>query len=387
MKLSKKLLAVILSLIMVFSAVIPAVSASDTVKASSIISTESPVFTTEQYLSILNPIKTILRTLSGKAPDYESNFSLEFRDGVATELCNYIRDNSGLDIISLLQETVDLDTTGLEYVYELTGADTTAIRDALYSLRFKADEKGQSFPSILFYFLGNYLSVIKKVEIYTIPYGDDGTTRVCIDIVRMDGTAETIPLDLYFSPDSVAYGQNGNGILGLGYECSVYDLLIYATVNCWMRSFGFCLFYDIFCYTTPFFNYVTRRFKFDYADKEWMVQVWKGNYVVANGSEVGIYNREKGSFGSYYDCYDGLMNMSLKLSYGDEIIYDISGEHWWMNGFKLGKTLYKPNSMTMEFSIELIDEEMANALADSINNHYRHDVSCTVNNKTVTAVW
>lgn len=29
-----------------------------------------------------------------------------------------------------------------------------------------------------------------------------------------------------------------------------------------------------------FFHYVTRRFKFEYNDLEYMIQIWKGNYTV-----------------------------------------------------------------------------------------------------------
>lgn len=385
MKLSKKIISVILILVTVFSISAPASTAFSPLYSEILAPAERPVLTTAKFLQILKPLTTVLRSILGRDL-IESNVEIGVREGVTLDLCNYILENSGFDIPALCKE-IPIDTSLLEFFYTVTDTDTAKIRAEINKLRKQADAEGNRTKSYVLYFFENYLTVIKKVDIYSVPFGNDGTTRVLLDLTHMDGTVETILTDIFFSPDGLVHGEKGNGLLGLGYECSVYDLLIYATVDCWMKDFGFCYFYDFFCYTTPFFNYLTRRFKFEYGGKEWMVQIWKGNYLIANGAEVGIYNREKGSFGSYYDCYDGTMKMSLKVSYGDEVIYDIENEHWWLNGFKLGDTLYKPSLLKMEFSIELLDEEMANALAEAIENNYRHDVSCTVEGNKVSAIW
>lgn len=381
----KRILSVFLILLIIFSITVPA-NAYTINSPQYILTDRINAVTTAQILKAINVIKKTLNALAGRSPDYESNMTVELKEGRALELCTYIRDNSGLDIEALC-ESFSLDTTLLENFYTVTSSDTTAIRDAIHSLRQRTDNQGNNVLSIVLYFLENYLTVMKKIDVYTVPFGDDGTTQVGILITRMDGTTEDIPVDIYFSPDGVAYGRDGNGILGLGFECSVYDLVIYATVNCWMRDFGFCFFYDFFCYTTPFFDYVTRRFKFEYDGMEWMVQVWKGNYIAANGCEIGIYNRDKGSFGTYYNCYDGMMNMSLNLSYADNIILETNGEHWWLNGFKLSSTLYKPSAMQLNFSIEMPDEEMAELFAESVSNHYMHDTSCTIDGRTVCVNW
>lgn len=381
----KKLISLLLAVIIIFSAVVP-VNAYTLNSVQYLVTDEIKAVTTVQVLRALNIIKRTINVFIGRSPDYESNMTVELKEGMALELCTYIRDNSGLDIEALC-ESFSLDTTSLEKFYTLTSADTTAIRDSLHTLRQKSDEDGNGVLSMVIYFLENYLTVMKKIDIYTVPVEDDGTTQVGILITRMDGTTEDIPIDIYFSPEGVAYGKDGNGILGLGFECSVYDLVIYATVNCWMRDFGFCFFYDFFCYTTPFFDYVTRRFKFDYDGMEWMIQVWKGNYIAANGCEIGIYNRDRDSFGTYYDCYDGMMNMSFNLKYGDKTVLEAEGEHWWLNGFKLSSTLYKPSAMKLSFTVEFLDKEMAEKFADSVNNHYMHDTSCTVDGNSVSVVW
>ena len=385
MKLSKKITSIILVIVTVFSIAAPAATANSPVYSAFLAPLERPVLTTAKFLQIIKPIVIAIRNLTGRG-FVDSNVEINFREGVALDLCNFILENSGFDIPALCKE-IPLDTSMLEFFYSVTDIDTAKVRAEIHKLREQADAEGDTTKSYILYFLENYLSVIKNVDIYTVPFGEDGTTRAMLDLTRMDGTVETVYTDIFFSPEGLVYGRYNKGLLGLGFECSVYDLLIYATTDCWMKDFGFCFFYDFFCYTTPFFDYLTRRFKFDYDGKEWMVQIWKGNYVIANGCEVGIYNRDEEKFGSYYDCYDGTMNMSVKLSCGDNIIYEIEQEHWWLNGFKLGNTLYKPSEMTMDFSIELPNEEMAAALADAINSHYMHDVSCTVDGTKINAIW
>jgi len=185
-------------------------------------------------------------------------------------------------------------------------------------------------------------------------------------------------------------GKDGGSILGIGFEFSYEELLLYAQTNVWMRDFGFTVLYDLFCYTTPFFFYNTRRIKFDYNGLEWMVQIWKGNYLVSNGAEVGIYNRQPGSFGTYYDCANDeqMLNMSMKLYHGDDLILERPEQlHWWITGFKISDTLYPARHLTLDFTIEMPDEEMLAAFCEAVDNHYRNDMTYTVDGLKVNVIW
>lgn len=344
------------------------------------------IIRTVQFFKAAGKVLKLLN--AGSTPEFE------FHEGAAIELCNYIAQNSAVDVVNIVSN-VPAKAALLEKYYTLTDTDTTALRDEIYKLRDEAYQNDNEPLALFFYFLGAYMSVIEKVDIFTVD-GDDGITRVGITATFMDGSDETIITDIYFSPDGLVYGPNEAGLQFLGFECSVYDLMIYATVNCWMKDFGFCLFYDFFCYITPFFNYNTRRYKFEYGDREWMVQAWKGNYLVSNGAEVGIYSRDKDGFGSYYDCYDGVMPMGLRLSHGDgtvlspgdgTVIFEIEQEHWWINGFKLSNDLFAPNELTAEYYIEMPDEDMALAFAEAVNSHIMEDATATVDGARVTVIW
>ncbi len=342
---------------------------------------EKNIVSASKMMDFLKPAIFLYELIFGR-----KFIDVEIDDSNALELCNYIKENSELDIVGILQK-IPVKSNGLELFYKLSDTDTTAIRNSIYSLRDKANANNNSSLALVLYIFGAYMSVIESAEVYSVPYGDDGSKRIVLKVYFIDGNFEEIHTDIYLSDDGYAYGPDEKGIQLLGFECSVYDLMIYATVNSWMRDFGFCFLYDLFSYTTPFYNYITRRYKFDYDGKEWMIQAWKGNYLFTNGAEVGIYNREEGNIGTFYKCYDSQMNMTLKLSAGDNVIFDIQKEHWWINGFKLSENLYEPSSLTLECSIEFPEDSMAQAFAESVKNQYRKDSSYEIQNNVVTVIW
>ena len=43
---------------------------------------------------------------------------------------------------------------------------------------------------------------------------------------------------------------------------------------------------------------------FDYDNKHWMIELWKGQYGLETGCEVGVYTRPIGSSGVGYDLAD-----------------------------------------------------------------------------------
>lgn len=381
MKLTAKIISVFLSIAIVISGCMFSSFASEAEKETLLPEFDFGKEQIMQTVSFFRIAGKVLRfLLSDSIPE------IEFRSGAAEELCRYISDNSPVDILDIVGN-IPVKASLLEKYYTITGTDTAAIRDKIFEIRDEAYLQGDSAKGLIMYFVGAYLSIIEEVDVFSVPFGDEGCSQVGITATFMDGYEETILTDIYLSPDGLVYGPDQKGFQFLGYECSVYDLTIYAAVNCWMRDFGFCLPYDIFCFITPFFNYNTRRFKFDYNGKEWMVQIWKGNYLVSNGAEVGIYNRDPGSIGSFYNCYDEEMPMGLTLSHGDEVIIDTEREHWWINGFKLSSDLIAPSEMTADFYIDFSDNEMASVFAESVNGHYMGDAVCTVDGTKACVTW
>ncbi|MBQ7546494.1 MAG: DUF4474 domain-containing protein [Clostridia bacterium] len=136
----------------------------------------------------------------------------------------------------------------------------------------------------------------------------------------------------------------------LGYRYSYKGDYYYTDdKDCWQKFFGFNFAYD---WLAPLFlmEYDYVRVFFPYEGKDWMIQMWKGQYgMVFYGSEVGVYTKPEGKeSASRFAHYAGAdMPDFLKISNalyrknfttGD---YDLEYErpyddYWWNAGFVPG---------------------------------------------------
>ncbi|MBQ8015170.1 MAG: DUF4474 domain-containing protein [Clostridia bacterium] len=350
-----------------------------------------PAISTAQFLEIAGAFNDVYRFLTGRWL-FEKEYMNFVADDVLGDVLGYIADETGVDILLGLN-SLPKTNQGIEFAVKTFNIDTAALREKIYKIRFDLDAKDMGPLASIMYYLGVYLSVIEECKVYCEPCEDWGADwyEIHLQITVLDGTVEDIGAGIMINPvTGEVRGKNDDGMMGMGYNYSIYESLVYSPVHVWMRDFGFCLFYDVFSYTTPFFFYDTRRIKFDYAGKEWMIQAWKGNYLVSNGAEIGVYNRAPEKFGSYYDCAgdEDMLNMSMKLYHGDDLIFERPEQpHWWLTGFKLSKTLYPANELTLDFTVKMKDEEMLKAFCKAIDSHYRNDMEYTVDGLTVNVVW
>ena len=350
-----------------------------------------PVFTTADFYGIFNTFSTVMRILTGTWIFPKETFNVEI-DEYLTGVSEQIALNSGLDfrmIINNLPESNQL----AEIITTTFQIDTAEMRKQMHEQSDVYFAEGNTVLGAVYGLISIYMSVITKCEIYALPQEENPSIyEVYIRLTYKDGgTEEFYPGLIIDTVTGECYNHNDMGIVGTGFNMNLSEMIVYATVNCWMRDFGFCYLYDVLANSMPiFFNYNTRRFKFEYNDMEYMIQIWKGNYTVSNGGEVGIYCRDKSKFGSYYDSANDeqMLEMSMQILHGDKILVDKPlQKHWWVNGFNLGTRMYLPESLTMKFSVVMTDEAMLNAFCEAIDNHYMHDVTYTVDGLTVNAVW
>ena len=349
-----------------------------------------PVLTTEQIMSAVSKLNSAYRFMTGRGGTSQEYFNFNV-DEILNDICLQVASETGFDLLlitSRMPETNQL----AEFVVDTFDLNTTALREAFYEKRYEMDEQGRSLEAKLYYFLGLYFGVIVECKALCVPEEDDENCyEIVLDITLRDGSVHRVTTGAIVNTETnEIYDRYGNGIVGTGYNFSLSEMLLYTTVTSWTRDFGFCLFYDIFSYTTPFFFYETRRIKFNYDGLDWMIQVWKGNYLVSNGAEVGIYTRDEKRFGSIYDCANDeqMMEMSMELYHGDDLLFSRPKQlHWWLTGFRISDTLYPAGSMTLKFSIEMKNAEMLNAFCKAIENNYRKDMTYTVDGLTVNVVW
>ena len=151
--------------------------------------------------------------------------------------------------------------------------------------------------------------------------------------------------------------------------------------NCWQSNFGFSKFYDLVApYMLLEYDYV--RVYFPYENKDWMIQLWKGQYgLVFYGSEFGVYckdhsDKDIGIF-TFFKCagIKDWMKMDMTLYHdksGDgnyeRVLTRDYDKHWWCTGFKAGhlRRQEPAKELRTEGTITLKSDEMARLFADGL---------------------
>ncbi len=167
----------------------------------------------------------------------------------------------------------------------------------------------------------------------------------------------------------------------LSYKYSYVDDFYYTDDrNAWQHNFGFGKIYDVAApYCMMEYDYV--RVFFEYEDKDWMLQLWKGQYgPMFYGSEIGIYNRPHSEEGvndwTMYECpsSEDWINMEMTL-YHQQINGEWTREfdreyskYWWCTGFKKGhlRVQEPANELRLEGRITLKDEQMTKFVTDGL---------------------
>ena len=112
---------------------------------------------------------------------------------------------------------------------------------------------------------------------------------------------KSITFQKHENQDSI-YTQELEQIGLVGYLYDSKNECFYTSDDPWQRNFGYSEVYDVAAGLTLMII-ETLRIKFPYKDKDWMIQVWKGQYgLVLIGAEVGVYTKPKDRKIEHYDC-------------------------------------------------------------------------------------
>ena len=121
----------------------------------------------------------------------------------------------------------------------------------------------------------------------------------------------------------------------------------YSLMNPIQRNFGYCDLYDQLAPLAGIFI-SHKKMPFYYQGKHWMIWIWKGQYGITTGAEIGLYVYSKTISATilgkkysqkWYRCaYDNeLINMSFTLyKNGKKMFSRGPQQHWWLTGFKPG---------------------------------------------------
>ena len=174
----------------------------------------------------------------------------------------------------------------------------------------------------------------------TTKKGSGITTNDAKELVKFLATGEWLKyINWYIDEEGNITTDGDKGVLGFGYSTS--EKCFYATGNAWQRNFGYSDLYDKTSQLIAI-SYDTSKIFFVYEGKEWMIQLWKGQYgFVLLGAEVGVYNRPQGSSAStYFECASDEEMLPIGLTLykdGSQLFSRKPKNSWWMTGFVPGQ--------------------------------------------------
>jgi len=181
----------------------------------------------------------------------------------------------------------------------------------------------------------------------------------------------------------------GYAVYAAGFLYDPDQDIIYSRMDALQRSFGYAFGYDAAALgmnavldCEPIF--------FDYDGKHWMIELWKGQYGLETGCEIGVYTRPIGSAGLgyalldatvgrrpgdgvpshnlFYDCAADAdrLAVSATLQRDGQVMFTRGPEvHWWLTGFKWG-VLSDPSQLSVDVAITLKDSAMRDAFMTGI---------------------
>lgn len=157
-----------------------------------------------------------------------------------------------------------------------------------------------------------------------------------------------------------------------GFAYSLKGDYFYSLMNCWQRETGYCKLYDE---NAALFDMAMdcEPIEFSYAGKRWLIELWKGQYGITTGAEIGVYNTSKEDVktekftGTFYENISDAerLPLSFVLKRGRSVLLRRRALHWWLTAFKLGE-FSEVKELTMKAKIKFPDILMRNAFVNAL---------------------
>ena len=202
------------------------------------------------------------------------------------------------------------------------------------------------------------------------------------------GTAVTLALIFGSQP---AKEQN-SPMLGFCYDPE--EDIFYSDMDAWQKKAGYCKLYDD---VSPAMNMIIdcEPVYFDYGGRHWLIEFWKGQYGVTAGGEIGVYYTKKNAVTAglrpqdlFYSAAKSnhMPYMSMEIRKNGETMFERSGAHWWLTGFKLGE-FAPPDTLTANIIIRMPIDGMREAFVDALQTLGYNDANLAVAGTDVFLVY
>lgn len=144
-----------------------------------------------------------------------------------------------------------------------------------------------------------------------------------------------------------------------------------STIDAFQKDFGYRSLYDK---SALKFQMVfdCEPIYFNYANRTWMIELWKGQYGINIGAEIGIYQADtiippdqyaKTTFHGVDESE--MLPISMNLNYKGQPLFSYNHIHWWLTGFSTG-SYCSPEDLVLDVSIIFPNEKMQKSFVESL---------------------
>ena len=166
----------------------------------------------------------------------------------------------------------------------------------------------------------------------------------------------------------------------VGYLYEPRQNLFIARHDAPQKHFGYTTLYDLSAaYFNMVFDYET--FYFDYNGRTWLIEMWKGQYGINSGCELGVYYADTILAPDQYDSTlfhavdaKDMLDITLKLNKCAtqkcsefSTLGHVRSRHWWLTLFRMG-TFSKPEELFVNVSLRFYNQAMMHQFLDSFRN-------------------
>ncbi len=151
-----------------------------------------------------------------------------------------------------------------------------------------------------------------------------------------------------------------------GFEYLLSQDIFTSLHDAWQRDFGYCRLYDNSA-SLAGMVFDCEPVYFDYKGCTWLIELWKGQYGINTGAEIGIYkadsliSRGQRSTTLFHTVPDeDLPFYEITLHDMNTPLYRVAQRHWWLTGFRMGY-YREPEPLTLKAEITFPSYEMLNA--------------------------
>lgn len=174
-----------------------------------------------------------------------------------------------------------------------------------------------------------------------------------------------------------------------GFEYHPGQDIISSRRDAWQRPFGYR---GLFDRTAPRFGMVfdCEPVYFYYGNRTYLVELWKGQYGINLGGELGMYYTEgripaqqlgSAQFTSVPD--EEMCLLRIAVCHRGQRAFENEEVHWWLTGFCMG-VFCEPEDLAMEASVTFREPEMLQAFYHSLLRKGYRECDICVCDHTVT---